>query len=67
MLIGLDGDVTLFDIELIMSKVKVIKITFAKKWFPLIILRTIIYLYTFVCPYFNNDAIRLPQRLLFCY
>jgi len=34
MLIEFDGDMTLCDIEFNMSKVKVIKITFAKRGFP---------------------------------
>jgi len=34
MLIGFDGDMTLIDIELMRSKVKVRRITFVKKGFP---------------------------------
>jgi len=41
MLVGLDGNMTPIDIEVIREKVKVRRITFVKKWFPLIILRTV--------------------------
>jgi len=41
MLIGLGRDMTHIDTELIRSKVKVRRITFVKKWFLLIILRTV--------------------------
>jgi len=40
MLIGLDGNMTPINIDLIRSKVKV-KNHFCKKWFPFIILRTV--------------------------
>jgi len=40
MLIGLDIDMIPIDNELIISKVKVIRISFVKIWFLLIILRT---------------------------
>jgi len=43
MQIGLDKDIIHIDIGIIRSKVKVGRITFVKKWFPLIILITVDY------------------------